>query len=139
MDASRNEDEGFLVARALYEAVEVQRRAFALVAETHGLTPPQARSILLLRDPTPMRAIAEHLACDASNVTGIADRLHLRGLVDSTPGDDRRVKLLTLTSKGRQLRRALQRQLGEQTPMMTRLSPAERRQLVALLEKLSGA
>lgn len=139
MDALRTEDEGFFVARALYEAVEVQRRAFAVVAETHGLTPPQARSILLLREPTPMRRLAAHLYCDASNVTGIADRLNARGLVHSTPGDDRRIKLLSLTSKGRQLRQALQRQLAEQTPMMTRLSPAERRQLVTLLEKLTGS
>jgi len=139
MDVSRDADENYLVVRRLFEAVEVQRRAFALVAEGYGLTPPQARSILRLHEPTPMRALADHLSCDASNVTGIADRLRVRGLVESSSGDDRRIKLLELTSKGRRLRAAIQRQLAEQTPTMTRLSPAERTQLVTLLEKLSGS
>lgn len=35
----------------------------------------------LLGRPLPMRALAELLGCDASNVTGIVDRLEARGLV----------------------------------------------------------
>ena len=49
-----------------------------------------------------MSSIAEALACDASNVTGIVDRLESRGLIARATGaDDRRVKTITLTAHGR--------------------------------------
>ncbi len=137
-DVSRDADESYLVSRLLYEAIDEQRRGFLAVAEAHGLTAAQARSILRLYEPTPMRVLAEHLDCDASNVTGIADRLRARDLVEARPGSDRRVKLLALTRRGRRLRQTIQRQLAEQTPTMTRLSPSERAQLVGLLQKVTA-
>src|SRR3989442_10129363 len=51
--------------------------------------------------PIPMGRIAEALACDASNVTGLIDRLESRGLVRRQPSaDDRRVKVLELPPTG---------------------------------------
>ena len=49
-----------------------------------GLTLRQAHALRLLdpEEPMPMSALAERLFCDASNVTGIADRLEARGLVE---------------------------------------------------------
>jgi DNA-binding MarR family transcriptional regulator len=76
---------------------------------------------------------------DASNVTGIADRLRARGLVKTRTGTDRRVKLLELTAKGRRLRESIQRRLTEETPTMTRLDASERHELMVLLKKLAGA
>lgn len=53
----------------------------------------------------PMSALAERLFCDASNVTGIADRLEARGLVRRQSAEgDRRVKALTITPEGIELR-----------------------------------
>ena len=44
-----------------------------------------------------MSSLAELLVCDASNITGIADRLEARGLVERrSVGADRRVKTLAL-------------------------------------------
>ena len=83
-----------------------------------------------------MRDLAEHLACDKSNVTGIAARLAERGLVATNRGPDRRVKLLELTTLGRNLRAALQRQVADTSPAMTRLTKTERQTLVSLLDKL---
>lgn len=83
-----------------------------------------------------MRDLAGHLACDKSNVTGIAARLIERGLVATSPGPDRRVKLLELTTPGGRLRVALQRQVADASPAMTRLTEAERQTLVQLLDKL---
>jgi len=83
-----------------------------------------------------MRDLADHLACDPSNVTGIAARLIERGLVTTTPGLDRRVKLLALTAAGRQLRNALELQIADSSPAMTRLTKSERRILLGLLDKL---
>ena len=52
-----------------------------------------------------MSALAEALVCDASNVTGIVDKLESRGLIARQGADhDRRVKQLAVTEKGLQLR-----------------------------------
>src|SRR5882724_11893780 len=58
--------------------------------------------------PLPMRRLADTLACDASNVTGLVDRLESRGLVQrQASASDRRVKQLHLTPAGARLRSQL--------------------------------
>ncbi|MGN6429503.1 MAG: MarR family winged helix-turn-helix transcriptional regulator [Gaiellaceae bacterium] len=72
-----------------------------------GLSFSQAHALRLLdpEKPMPMSALAERLFCDASNVTGIADRLEARGLVRRQSAEgDRRVKALTITPEGIELR-----------------------------------
>ena len=128
--------EAYAVARRLHQVTDASRQAFASLVSDHGLSAPQARLILRLFEPTPMRDLADHLACDKSNVTGIAARLIERGFITAAPGSDRRVKLLKLTASGRRLRAELERQVAETSPAMTRLSEAERQALVRLLDKL---
>lgn len=130
--------EAYAVARRLHEVTEESRQAFSTTASGHGLTAPQARLILRLFEPTAMKDLADHLACDKSNVTGIAARLTERGLVATSPGPDRRVKLLELTALGLRLRAALARQVADTSPAMTKLTEPERRTLVRLLDKLLG-
>jgi hypothetical protein len=63
-------------------ALSVAERAkadFVEVAGQLGLTPLQARTVLWLEQPSAMGGLAEHLSCDASNVTGLADRLETHG------------------------------------------------------------
>ena len=81
---------------------------------------------------------ADHLACDKSNVTGIAARLAERGFVAVERGSDRRVKMLALTAAGRDLRAAVQQQVFAASPATTRLTETERRTLVRLLDKLQA-
>jgi DNA-binding MarR family transcriptional regulator len=133
--------DAYAVAYRLHEAAEDSRQAFADIGSDLGLTAAQARFILRLFEPTTMGDLAVHLGCDKSNVTGLAARLTDRGLIAATSGEDRRVKLLELTAAGRQLRAALQQQVIERSPAMTRLSDTERRTLVRLLDKIrvSGA
>lgn len=138
LSKARPSDEAYAVARRLHEASEDSRRAFGEIASDHGLTAPQARFVLRLFEPTAMSVIAEHLACDKSNVTGLAARLAERGLVSTSRGPDRRVKLLELTSEGQQLRTSVQQRAADATPAMTRLTETERRTLVRLLDKLSA-
>ena len=58
--------------------------------------------------PLAMSALAGNLACDASNVTGVVDKLEARGLIARQPDEnDRRVKALLVTTKGRDLRKQL--------------------------------
>ena len=130
--------EAYAVARRLHEASEASRLKFEAIASDHGLTAPQARFVLRLFEPTAMKDLADHLACDKSNVTGIAARLTERGLIEATPGPDRRIKLLELTRTGLDLRAAVQQQVADRSPAMTRLNQTERRALVRLLDKLQA-
>ena len=68
------------------------------------LSPQQAKAFHELRRPLSMGELADRLFCDASNVTGIVDRLEARGLVErQADPDDRRVRRLVLTDAGREL------------------------------------
>ena len=92
----------------LWELMLKQRTRFVETVAQLDLTPVQA--IVLRRldpeRPTPMHEIVDMLRCDASNVTGIVDRLEARGAVERRPDpSDRRVKALVLTRSGRTLAR----------------------------------
>src|SRR6266851_192155 len=105
-----------------------------------GLTPPQATALRVL-DPersVPMKDLAERLACDASTLTGIVDRLESRGLVERRGGGrDRRVKVLALTPKGKGVReRALERMTDPPAALAT-LSPTDQRALRDILRRLN--
>ena len=127
-------------AALLIAVTEGTRRSFEEVAARFDLTAVQARTLLALASAAPMRALAEHLRCDASNVTGLADRLEARGLVQRGVQDgDRRVKLLALTEPGRQLRGELEAAMLDASPVMTELDGDERATLRRLLLKASGA
>lgn len=109
---------------------------FEAIAAGFGLTALQARTLLWLEEPSAMSSLAEHLQCDASNVTGLADRLDRLGLVTRVPGADRRVKLLSLTPAGLQTRTSLARKVAAGSTVTARLTPAQRRQLSDLLDLL---
>lgn len=131
-------EEAHELAGLLFAAAELTRRRFDELCDRFGMTPVQARALLALDHPVPMRELAVHLRCDPSNVTGIADRLEKRGLVRrDAAGSDRRVKFLVPTSEGEKLRRALEAALLETSPFMAGLSPPERRTLRRLLVKVN--
>src|SRR5215510_14463505 len=84
-----------------------QRADFPSLASEFDLSPAQCHVLHLLEpgQPLPMGRIAEGLACDATNVTGLIDRLEIRGLVRrQASAGDRRVKVLELTPAGIRLR-----------------------------------
>jgi DNA-binding MarR family transcriptional regulator len=87
--------------------------------------------------PLPMSRLADTLSCDASNVTGLVDRLESQGLVQRQPSPrDRRVKVLLLTPTGLRLRAQLLRGMAGRSLPLARLSPVQRRTLVKILEAL---
>jgi len=102
-----------------------------------GLTFTQAHALRLLEPdhPFPMSKLAELLFCDASNVTGIADRLQARGLVRRAEGTDRRVKMLTLTKAGVDLRARVMRLMNEPPAAITLLSAKDQRTLRDILRR----
>jgi len=104
-----------------------------------GLSPAQCHVLHLIEPgrPLPMRQLAETLSCDASNVTGLVDRLEERGLVARRPSaQDRRVKELQLTPAGTRLRASLLRRMSAQSHPLSRLSGHQQRELVDILELL---
>lgn len=120
----------------LFQVIDRMRADFSAIAAELGLTPLQARSILQLEEPQPMRALAEHLACEPSNVTGLADRLEASGLAERVTGVDRRVKLLQLTADGARLRTQLAERVARGSTVTAKLNATDRRALSELLDKL---
>jgi MarR family transcriptional regulator, organic hydroperoxide resistance regulator len=110
----------------------------SLAAELQ-LSPAQCHVLHLIEPgrPMPMGQLAETLACDASNVTGLVDRLESRGLVRRRASEtDRRVKVLELTATGAQLRGLLLERMTAPPATLRRLSVAEQRSLVRILARL---
>jgi DNA-binding MarR family transcriptional regulator len=104
------------------------------------LTPPQAISLRKLLDgPMSMGSVAEVLECDASTLTGIADRLEERRLIQrQIDPADRRVKLLALTQAGRDLVVSIDGPFTAEIPGLAALSEQERTQLTQLLLRAFG-
>ncbi len=103
------------------------------------LSPVQCHVLHLIEPgrPLPMSRLADTLSCDASNVTGLIDRLESRGLVQRQPSaHDRRVKVLQLTPTGSRVRTQLLRRMAGRSLPLSRLSLEQQRTLVAILEAL---
>jgi DNA-binding MarR family transcriptional regulator len=103
------------------------------------LSPAQCHVLHLIEPgrPLPMGRLAETLSCDASNVTGLVDRLESRGLVQRRPSAaDRRVKVILLTPAGARLRSQLLRRMTGGALPLSRLSREQQRRLVEILDIL---
>jgi DNA-binding MarR family transcriptional regulator len=124
--------------RLFFEIGMVQRARVAHALGELGLTFAQAHALRLLdpERPLAMNALASLLVCDASNVTGIADRLEARGLVErKSVGDDRRVKTLVLTAAGVELRERVHELMSEPPEAVLALSPEDQRTLRDILRR----
>jgi DNA-binding MarR family transcriptional regulator len=112
---------------------------FGDAAGRHGLTPTQAKVVLLLEngDALSMRTIAERLFCDPSNITGVADRMEAHGLVrrEVSPSD-RRVKNVVATEAGLTLARQIRAEQHRTVDALSLLDPGELTALHTLLAKM---
>jgi DNA-binding MarR family transcriptional regulator len=116
-----------------------QRANLPPLAAELELSPAQCHVLHLIEPerPIPMGELAETLACHASNVTGLVDRLESRGLVRRRPSaGDRRVKVLVLTPTGSRLRALLLDRMTTPPAALERLSLREQRALVRMLTRL---
>jgi MarR family transcriptional regulator, organic hydroperoxide resistance regulator len=123
---------------SLVEVTMQQRTHFLEAVGEFDLTPMQFHALKLLGPGStmPMNELAERLFCDASNVTGIVDRLESRGLVERRGAVDRRVKALAVTPAGQKLRARMLERLGQPPPGVAALSPEEQRTLTKLLRRI---
>ena len=116
-----------------------ERADLPTLASEFELSPAQCHVLHLIEPDRliPMGRLAEALACDASNVTGLVDRLESRGLVRRQPSpEDRRVKALELTPAGARLRWKVLERMAKPPDSLGRLSADEQRALVKILKRL---
>jgi DNA-binding MarR family transcriptional regulator len=106
--------------------------------EELDLTFMQAHVLRLLdpATPRPMGDLAVELKCDASNITGIVDRLEARGLVErrSAP-KDRRVKALAPTPAGLEMRGRVLEAMRRPPAAIQALSVQDKRALRDILRR----
>jgi DNA-binding MarR family transcriptional regulator len=116
-----------------------QRADLPALASSFELSAAQCHVLHLIEpgQPIPMGRLAEALACDASNVTGLVDRLEARGLVRRhADAADRRVKVLELTPAGARLRSTVIERMTKPPASLNRLSSSQQQSLVKILKRL---
>jgi DNA-binding MarR family transcriptional regulator len=111
------------------------------VAAAFDVSPMGLKMLQSLEPGTelPMSAVAERLFCDASNVTGMVDRLEARGLLERREDPrDRRVKRIALTEEGAAVREQVLERLYEPPAAIARLSRADQRALRDIMRRAVG-
>jgi DNA-binding MarR family transcriptional regulator len=121
----------------LQALIRSTKRAWAIMAEPYELTLPQLYTLYAINPQgTTMGQVADAMHCDASNITGIIDRLVAQGMVTRSENPaDRRAKLLELTAKGRRVLDAITAALPAQLGC-DKLSATERATLHDLIRKV---
>jgi DNA-binding MarR family transcriptional regulator len=118
-----------------------QQAVFRDFASSVGELSPGRAGIMLLLDANPgvtQGRLAEAVRLDRSTMVGVIDSLEQRSLVERRRGADRRTNGLWLTPTGRSLAQRLRRRIERhERRVASRLSDAERAQLLLLLGKLA--
>ncbi|HZM34550.1 MAG TPA: MarR family transcriptional regulator [Burkholderiales bacterium] len=133
---------GMLPGLLGYRLRLAQQAVFRDFAATIREVSPGQAGMLLLIDANPgvtQGRLAGAVRLERSTMVGVVDALEARGLIERRRGEDRRTNGLWLTRAGRALVSRLKRGIEvHECRVAARLSAAERRQLLALLEKLAG-
>ena len=138
-----NADEPCPFARSLLvatHAVEARLEAVLVPLDLSLAKFSVLRHLAQAGEALALGALAQRSACVRSNMTQLADRLELDGLIRriDDPADRRSVKAV-LTPEGRIRFRSASAALAEQEArMVAGFAEAERATLAALLERLSG-
>lgn len=110
------------------------------IADDHKLGITQAYTLCLLQEgkTTQMNSLCATLHCDASNITGIVERLHAIDLIERQEcSSDRRVKVISLTAKGTKLRQRIMDEINAmQMPFLEVLDDKESEMFQKLLLKV---
>ena len=129
---------GVLAGLLGYRLRVAQQAVFRDYARAIPEASPGRAGVLFLIDANPgvtQSRLAQAVGLDRSTLVGV---LHeLAGLVERRRGTDRRTNGLWLTRTGRALVESLKRRIRvHERRVAARLTPAERSQLLALLEKI---
>jgi DNA-binding MarR family transcriptional regulator len=133
---------GALAGLLGYRLRLAQQAVFRDYAASVGEVSPGRVGILLLVEANPgvtQSRLARAVHLDRSTMVGVIDKLEERALIERRRGEDRRTNGLWLTRAGRALLARMKERIEQhERRFAARLTPAERGQLIALLEKLSG-
>jgi DNA-binding MarR family transcriptional regulator len=109
------------------------------IAAEFDIAPHDLLAMFKLDSVLSMKELAQHMGCDASFITTVADTLERRGFVRREPSQrDRRVKNLVLTEEGIAAKERLMRELSAKMPWSYALDDAERWCFLGLLKKALG-
>jgi DNA-binding MarR family transcriptional regulator len=124
---------GVVYARTSHHMAELLKPLDLTVAQFDAL------AHLFVEDGITQQELAERLLVTKGNVTGLVNRLALRGLAERREDpEDRRANRIVLTRSGRSLaKRALTTQAALVRDMMGRLSAREQTALAQLLGRLA--
>src|SRR5690242_4427400 len=120
-------EDGVMTSPDLAAAVAANHELFLLTSDRlgevfaeHRLTPATAHALWVIdpEEPPPsMKAMAERLYCNASNLTFVTNQLVDRGLAErAIDPADRRSRVLTLTDRGCRVRAEIIRATLNRTP-----------------------
>jgi DNA-binding MarR family transcriptional regulator len=116
-----------------------KRQMFA-ASEMRELTPVQGMLLVSMKPGSvrTMNELAEMMGCDASNMTGLIDRLEANDYIERTADpEDRRVKKIQLSDHGCQCRDSLLDELCKAEALdLNRLTDEEVRTLQSIISKL---
>jgi MarR family transcriptional regulator, organic hydroperoxide resistance regulator len=109
------------------------------VSREFGLTGPQSHLFIHLdpANPVTMVALAVALDCDPSNITGLVDKLEMKGYIQRRPDSkDRRVKMIAVTEAGTKVRARLLARLSQPPRAIALLSQTDKKILYRILKDL---
>ena len=133
---------GMLPGLLGYRLRLAQQALFRDFAASVAELSPGRVGILLLIEANPgvtQSRLAHAVSLERSTMVGVLHVLEDRGLLERRRGEDRRTNGLWLTATGRSLVAKLKRRIQvHESRVASRLSSAEREQLIGLLEKLTG-
>jgi DNA-binding MarR family transcriptional regulator len=124
---------------ALVEFLMLSKQRLLEIGTKYHLSSMQTITLLLLEEPRPMGTFRHIFNCDASNVTGIIDGLEQKQLVRRFEVDsDRRIKMIKLLVRGKQVRTALLNQLtSDDQYVLANLTPSEATNFIELVQKIT--
>jgi len=132
---------GLLSSLLGYRLRVAQQAVFRDFARSIPEASPGRVGILLLIDANPgvtQSRLAQAVGIDRSTMVGVLHALQARELVERRRGEDRRTNGLWLTRTGRTVVASLKQRIRiHERRVASRLSTADRAQLLALLEKLA--
>jgi DNA-binding MarR family transcriptional regulator len=128
---------GFLISQLGFAS----SRGFVEALRPLGIDPRQWTLLRYVAESEgqSQHALAERLGLPPSRMVALVDALEADGLLERRHSEDRRVRALHLTAKGRRiLKRAVDVAIGYEANLCSDLKPREREQLIDLLQKLQA-